>query len=318
MRQGIWLCKGIEHLLNIPADGAAIAVAVALRDRLEAKIAEAVSAFDAAGLWDLDAATSMTAWLRAQAYMTRREAAHVAARAKALRNLPVTARAWASGELSAGQVDALLAGVKAKHRQRFAEHEAEVVPALVGLSVNDTARALAHWSTHAEGLEDEVEPTEPERALHLSSTLDGTWILDGTPDPLSGEVVSTALRLAETPDSEAEPARNPSTRRADALTDVCRFYLDHQHHCPESRHRPHVNVVVDYEDLTGGGAGRVVDGAELDRASTQALVCDSVLHRLVMAGASTVLDYGTATRVISPGVVERTRAARRALPLPGL
>ena len=156
-------------------------------------------------------------------------------------------------------MDAIVAGVPARFRERFADDEAELLPHLLRLRSDDTARVVGHWRGQMEALEDEVEPVEPERALHLSSTLDGTWILDGTPDPSSGEVVSTALRLAETTDSEAEPARNPSTRRADALTDACRFYLDHQHHRPESRHRPHLNVVVDYEDLewssrTGGSA----------------------------------------------------------------
>jgi len=51
--------------LGIPAaDGEAIARALALRTRLDAVIAAAVADFDKAKLWDLDAATSMVAWLR--------------------------------------------------------------------------------------------------------------------------------------------------------------------------------------------------------------------------------------------------------------
>ena len=56
------LARDIEEL-EIPVNGAAIAHAVALRDQLSAKVAAAVGAFDEARLWDLDAATSMTAWL---------------------------------------------------------------------------------------------------------------------------------------------------------------------------------------------------------------------------------------------------------------
>ncbi len=48
---------GEVERLSIPPEGAAIAAAVAVRDQLEAKIAEAVGAFDAASLWGLDAAT---------------------------------------------------------------------------------------------------------------------------------------------------------------------------------------------------------------------------------------------------------------------
>ncbi len=60
------LAEAIETL-DIPVDGAALVQVLALRDRLDARIAETVGAFDAAGPWDLDAATSMTAWLRASA-----------------------------------------------------------------------------------------------------------------------------------------------------------------------------------------------------------------------------------------------------------
>jgi hypothetical protein len=41
-----------------------------LRSRLDAKISLAVSDFDAAGLYELDMATSMTAWLRYEARMS--------------------------------------------------------------------------------------------------------------------------------------------------------------------------------------------------------------------------------------------------------
>jgi hypothetical protein len=49
--------------LDIPVDGAALAAILALRDRLDARISDAVAAHDRAGLWELDDATSMTAWL---------------------------------------------------------------------------------------------------------------------------------------------------------------------------------------------------------------------------------------------------------------
>ncbi len=291
------LAGAIEEL-RIPPSGPAIAEAVALRDRLEAKIAEAVGAFDAASLWDLDAATSMTAWLRHHAGMTSRDAARTASRAKRLRDLPATAAAWQAGELGSGQVDAIVAALRPSTRHLFAAHETDLLPSLVGLSVADTARAMASWAGHAEAVGDDDEAAEPERALHLSKTLDGTWALDGSLDPEGGSVVATALRLGESSDVEAEPARTPAERRADALVDMCRFFLDHQSHRPGGRHRPHLNVVIDWEDLHANRPGRVVDGAQLDAAATQALVCDSALHRLVMAGRSAVLDYGTATRTI--------------------
>jgi hypothetical protein len=49
--------------LDIPADSAALAAVVGLRDRLDARISDAVAAHDRAGLWELDGASSMAAWL---------------------------------------------------------------------------------------------------------------------------------------------------------------------------------------------------------------------------------------------------------------
>jgi hypothetical protein len=47
--------------LDIPVDGAALAAVLELRDRLDARLSDAVAACDRAGLWELDGATSMTA-----------------------------------------------------------------------------------------------------------------------------------------------------------------------------------------------------------------------------------------------------------------
>ena len=56
------LAEAIDGL-EIPVDGDALAAVFALRDRLDARLAEAVAAFDRHELWECDGATSMTAWL---------------------------------------------------------------------------------------------------------------------------------------------------------------------------------------------------------------------------------------------------------------
>lgn len=283
--------------LAIPVDGEAIASALALRDQLDARVAEAVAAFDAQSQWDAEGATSMTAWLRDRAGRTRREAVHITSRAKALRSLPVTAAAWSDGTLGSGQVDGILARLDHLTRARFAEHENALVPALARLSVADTARAMSIWAARADAETHREDPPEPERMLHASTTLGGRLVLDGELDPTSGEVVKTALRLATEP-AEAEDPRPPSTRRADALVDICRFFLDHQSAHRGRRHRPHVNVVVDLAALEAGRGGRTVDGEPIDAGELGALLCDCALHRLLVAGRSSILDYGTTVRTI--------------------
>jgi Domain of unknown function (DUF222) len=209
--------------LDIPADGAAL---MGLRDRLDARISDAVAAHDHAGLWELHGATSMTAWLADRAAMPRPQAAAMVSRARKLTHLPVTAGAWRDGVLSSGQVQAMAAHLDPDTVGLFAHHEPELVPTLVGLSVPDTAAAMAAWREYATA--DRDPQPEPAQALHLPRTLGGRWRLDADLGGETGELLATALRLAQSPDVDGEPARTPAARRADALGDICRHFLDHQ------------------------------------------------------------------------------------------
>ena len=180
----------------------------------------------------------------------------------------------------------------------FAECEDEMVPALAGLPVTDVAATMRAWRDCATA--DRQPKPEPEQALHLSRTLANRWRLDANLGPETGELLSTALRLAQHPDVDGQPVRSAAARRADALGDICRFFLDYQRSCRGGRHRPHVNVVLDIERylaLAGAGA-TTVDGTGLDRATVERLLCDAALHRVLTRGRSTILDYGTASRTI--------------------
>jgi hypothetical protein len=175
-----------------------------------------------------------------------------------------------------------------------------VVPALAPLPVTDVAAAMRAWATRAEAVLDGPEPREVQRALHLSTVLDGRRHLRGDLDPEAGDVVATALRLAETRDADGDPVRPPARRRADALVDVCRHYLDHQHARAAGRHRPHVNLVVDVAARAAGDpvAGRTVDGLPLTPDTISRILCDCGVHRVVTDGASTILDDGRTTQTI--------------------
>ena len=284
--------------LDIPVDGDALAAVMALRDRLDARISDAVVALDASGLWELEGATSMTAWLADRGGMARPRAAATAARARKLVPLSLSPGLWRDGVLSSGQVDAIAANLDADTLELFAAHEAAVVPSLVELSPRDVTVAMRTWR-EAASPDGDPKPERP-HALHLSRTLNDRWRTDGTLGPETGELLATALRLAQTPDDDGQPARSPATRRADALGDVCRFFLDHQQTRRGGRHRPHLNLVLDIERyLTNPTAGATTpDGTHLDRPTLDRLLCDTALHRVLTAGRSTILDYGTATRTI--------------------
>lgn len=291
------LAAAIEEV-EIGPFGEDIVEAIAAMERLAAKITESVAAFDKAGMWAVDGATCLTAWLRHRARMSAASASSMSRTARRLRELPVTAAAWRDGSLSSGQVQVVVANVKDEAAELFAEHEAEVVPALVELSVADAASAMQAWAARAKALADPPDPTPAASELHLSKLLDDRRRLDGSYDSLAGAVLEAALRLATSPDAEGEQ-RCAKQRRADALTDICRFFLDHQGAQPVGRARPHLNVVVDYEDLLEAMPGRMAHGGPVPSETVAALLCDAKVHRVVTQGRSVILDYGTATRTIS-------------------
>ena len=138
------LVAAIEGL-DIAGGGEGLIEAIALRDRLDARIAEAAGAFEASGWWAGDASVSFVAWLRAHARMTRRSAQRLRTLAVRLRSLPVCAQAYAEGLLSGGQIEAIVALLDDETVPIFAAQEAELVPYLVPLTVAGVSRAMGAW-----------------------------------------------------------------------------------------------------------------------------------------------------------------------------
>ena len=63
-----------------------------------------------------------------------------------------------------------------------------------------------------------------------------------------------------------------------------------------------MNVTIPYWDLVNDHGGRSMTGMPADPATLHRLVCDANIHRVVTDGASSILDYGRATRTIPPAL----------------
>jgi hypothetical protein len=301
----------------------AVVRVLGIAERLVALAHEAIGDLDADEAWRDEGATSMTAWLRQGARQSQRDANRCAKTARRLRDLPVTAAAYRDGVLSAGQVQAIVANLNDKTTPLFADAEEEMVPFLVPLSVTDVGRVMRAWAQATEDeLQDDPGDDEglPERSLHLSKTLSDCGELSGSLDPEALAIVDCALRVAETDDVEGEPARTPSHRRADALLDICRFYLDNQTTQSGGRHRPHLNVFLDYEDLVEKAkpkGGWLADGTLLDGATIRRLACDAGIHRVVTEGRSSILDYGHKHQSVPVNLFNALIARDRGCRFPG-
>ncbi len=175
--------------LELSVDRETIVGALAQRDRLDARIAAAVAAFDAAELWDCDGATSMTRWLVNEGRLGDGAARRLVRTAGRLAQWPVLARAFAEGTVSAGQVEHVAQRVRPHHVELFAEHEAALVPALALLDLDATITVVREWSDKADALID-TEPAEPKAStLHVNQVGDrGRLDSDLTGQPTTAAV----------------------------------------------------------------------------------------------------------------------------------
>ena len=129
--------------------------------------------------------------------------------------------------------------------------------------------------------------------------------LDGLLDPVSGDLVLTALGAATAPPCR-DDHQTARQRRADALADLARSYLDSGE--AAGTEKPHVLVITDLDAVAGHGGGihETANGHVLTPDQIRRYACDCTLTRVVFGSDSVPLDIGRATRIIPP-------AMRRAL-----
>ncbi|MGH9107689.1 MAG: DUF222 domain-containing protein, partial [Acidimicrobiales bacterium] len=210
------LATAVGELVVVPS-AEAVEEALRLRDRLDAKIAEGLSAFDLDEGWRADGSLSLTAWVAWHGRRSRKEAHREAVVARRLAHLPVTDAAWADGALSTGQISAIVANVSAGHAGLFAAQEASLVPELAPLSVRDAALAMRAWRLRAEALDDRPEGPERRSELHISETMEGRREVSGHFGAEDGALVEEAVRAASTPPWAAGggPELSAAERRAE-------------------------------------------------------------------------------------------------------
>ena len=277
------------------------------------------------GIFQRDGHLSAASWLAAKfkvSWGTARDHVRVA---KALDEMPATRRALFEGELSLSAVRVLVAARDADP-EAFSRSEAHLVEAARIHSMHDLQRIAAFWR---EGVEREhaaegEDKLRERRRLHASVTLLGMVRVDGDLDPETGETLLTALRAvldAESRSPGGGDDRTPAQRRADALGEICRQWLDLAERPNVAGERPHVTVIVDADALVdaealknrspvrGSSHGTSAQGTgELDHAGpvnpqvAQRLACDASVMRVVMAGGSEPLDVGRRTPVVSPAI----------------
>jgi hypothetical protein len=241
--------------------------------------------------------------------------------ARALEEMLRTRRALNEGVVSLASAKTL-AEARRDDPEAFAAAEETLVDAALRLGVSDLHRVVAFWRQrveHERALSGD-DPLRARRRLHASVTLGGMVRLDGDLDPETGESVLTALRAvldAEARLPDENDRRTPAQRRADALGEICRGWLDVGARPSVGGERPHVTVTVGVEGLVGDASAELDHVGRVHAELARALACDASVTRVVLGPRSEPLDVGRRTPVVSPAIRRAVVARDRWCRFPG-
>jgi hypothetical protein len=206
--------------------------------RLDAFTTRATAAFDTAGNWVPSGARNATAWLTARCRLPKSFARRIVRRGREIRHLPVGVEAWASGAISAAQVDVLARLRSDTTEEALARDENVLVDQASTLPFQAFVKVAAYWEQLADpdGVEKDDQLRKADRDVYLERSYDGMWLGQLTLDPISGAIVGGELERLEQVMFAAdwaqakevtggEPklsdlARSPGQRRADALVEM--------------------------------------------------------------------------------------------------
>jgi hypothetical protein len=225
-------------------------------ERLELQRLRRLAEIDRRRLHERDGHLSAASWLAQNHRVSWGRARTDLQTARALDSMPATRRALIDGRISFGAARLLVETRKAEPTA-FARCESELVRAAGAHSMSELQKVTAFWRQRAErerGIDPEERQRE-QRNFHASVTWGGMVRVDGDLDPETGESLLTALEAVL--DAEAKSRKHdpgtPAQRRADALDEICRGWLDSADRARVGGERPHVTVTISADQLAQGG-----------------------------------------------------------------
>ena len=275
-------------------------------ETIEVERLRRLAELDRRGIFQRDGHLPTASWLATTFRLGWGHAREQVRLARAVQEMPVTSRALEEGEISYSAVR-LLVNARNAEPAAFHRSEPQLVEAARRHSVPDLQRVTAFWRQRAERERsvDTEERLRERRALHTSVTFLGMVRVDGDLDPETGESLMTAIGAvlnAEARSRERDDHRTPAQRRADALGEICRQWLDRSDRPVIGGERPHLTVTVGAEELARSGAAELDHAGPVGSESARRLACDASVMRVVLSGRSEPLDVGRRTAVIPPSM----------------
>jgi hypothetical protein len=282
-----------------------------LRARLDAAEAAMIGTWDGRQAWKPSGARSGAAWLAWQTRVPVADARRRVRHARACRDHPVIAEAWAKGRIDGAHVAALLRVRTPRTEAAFEADHPDLVEAAAVHNFARFQRLCRRWeaTVDPDGAEQGADAARDARELHLSQTFGDMWFARGVFDPISGQILADTLEgidreLFEADWAEArerlgrEPTvddlcRTPSQRRADALVEMA----IRARTTPENgkRPRPLFTVVVGLETLQGPIL-ELFNRTLVTPGTAAAWLSRADVERIVFDGPSRVLDVGEQRR----------------------
>jgi hypothetical protein len=291
---------------------------LALFDRCLASIVRDLSVFDRNAGWGIDGYKSLNSWLCHETRRSNGDAHRMLQLMRQLRSLPVTEEAFADGTLAASQASVIAGNVSDRTIDAFADTEAELVPLLAELTVDQTGRVMKEWAARAKAAVDEDSGSDPEPEtdhLHFSSLMDGRSQLDGQLSGDGAKVVEEALGVCLPELVEGEPVLPYSQRQAAALVEMARRAL--QNVPSPARRSTEMTVLIDFQDYVNGGVARYADGTMLAPDRVKRLLCDASLTFIVQGEHHEPLWMSRTVRSATPAQWRALVARDRHCAFPG-
>ena len=297
---------------------------------MECRHRERVAAAEgAAALAEIDRRRSFLreGYLSAAAFVAHRSGdSHCAAAglvriARALEGMPHTAGAFQAGEIGTIRVRRLIDAREAAPGE-FNNAEEALVDRACHQDAKTFTQTVDLWRQNSASDLTRGEEREcfERRRLSLSETFEGMVHVDADLDPVSGETVITAIRALSGPaDRDNADGRTPTQRRADAISEICRGYLDSGEAPIAGGQKPHINVIVDLDGLAGGTVTRseIGEGRILGPAARAFLACDATVCGVLMEGPNEILQMGRRARTATPAQLRALAIRDRGCVIPG-
>ena len=281
-----------------------------VRSHLDVEWTESVGAFEARGGHEVFGFASTVAYLKGQCRMSGARAKTSVSMARAARRFKATFLSWKHRQISTDQAQLLFQASK-RTPDKFPDAE-HVLLEIVGDNYDQTRQVLDYWRQTVDkpGVLADERTQLARRRFDLSRKANGMVEGEFALTQTAGESFMIAIDALMPPPAQ-DDQRTASRRRADALEDLSRGFLETTGTPDVGGEKPHLNVHVDFDALQDnpGGLHETETGTVLTVSAVRQLACDSSVSRIVWNAESEIINVGRKTRVI-PAATRRALIAR--------